>query len=273
MRDDDLKKKIEDSIENNDYAIEQIATSYITETYPPLEKALAQAVSKSGKTDHDHFIKLLAIWLKLQENEIQEIGSALREVLGRIRDTNKKVKARIESPEYVSLVKNAFRNWGGQGTVERQLITNLLINAAILKLSPDYALEIFIDWIDKYSEEHFSVIEMISRSPGITRHDIFLALHPKIPQEDSAEADMFKLLMQDLTMGHIVRQEREKDYFGNFVKNAPVRRSRTTGPVINSAFDDQKQYVLTELGKQFVRYTQDTGIGLKNGESSSISSS
>lgn len=73
---DDLEKNIKDSLENNDYAIEQIATSYITETYPPLEKALAEAVSKSGKTDHDHFIKLLAIWLKLQENEIQEIGQA-----------------------------------------------------------------------------------------------------------------------------------------------------------------------------------------------------
>jgi hypothetical protein len=230
---------------------------------------LAEAVSKSGKTDHDHFIKLLAIWLKLQENEIQEIGQALREVLSRVRDTHKKVKSRIESPEYVNLVKKAFRDWGGQGKVERQLLTNLLINGAILKLSPDYALEIFTDWIDKYSEEHFAVIELISRTPGITRKDIFLSLHPKIPQEDSAEADMFKLLMQDLTMGHIVRQQREKDYFGNFVKQTSTRRA--LGPVINTAFDDQKFYVLTELGKQFVRYTENPSIGLKNGEATNSS--
>lgn len=61
-------------------------------------------------------------------------------------------------------------------------------------------------------------------------------------------------------------QEREKDYFGNFAKKIPVRRVRSIGPIINSTFDNEKQYALTELGKQSVRYTEYQTFGLKNGE-------
>jgi len=55
-----------------------------------------------------------------------------------------------------------------------------------------------------------------------------------------------------LSTGGIVRQHRETDYQGNFVKQ---RSRRRTGSTLTSAFDDEKQYELTGLGKWFVHYT------------------
>ena len=71
-------------------------------------------------------------------------------------------------------------------------------------------------------------------------------------REDSAEADLFKLIVHDLSVGHIARQHREKDRYGNFLRS---RTRQRRGPTLVSAFDDEKEYHLTELGKQFVHYT------------------
>jgi hypothetical protein len=75
-------------------------------------------------------------------------------------------------------------------------------------------------------------------------------------REDSAEADLFKLLIRDLSTGSIIRQHREKDYAGNFLRK-PAQRRRKSGIVpttVESAFEDTKGYELTELGQQFVHY-------------------
>ena len=76
-------------------------------------------------------------------------------------------------------------------------------------------------------------------------------------REDSAEADLYKLLIRDLSTGEIVRQHREKDYYGNYIKQAPKPRSQSPSQTLTSAFDNEKQYELTELGTQFVRYTME----------------
>ena len=81
--------------------------------------------------------------------------------------------------------------------------------------------------------------------------------------ENSADADLFKLLFRDLSTGGVIRQHREVDYYGNFVPKAPERRSRGLGPKpMTSAFDDEDSYELTELGKQFVHYAM-TELPLK----------
>lgn len=67
------------------------------------------------------------------------------------------------------------------------------------------------------------------------------------------EADLFKMLIRDLSTGGVIRQYRPTDYYGNFVK-----QKRTKAPssgTLKSAFDDQEQYVLTSLGQNFVHYT------------------
>jgi hypothetical protein len=63
-------------------------------------------------------------------------------------------------------------------------------------------------------------------------------------------------LIRDLNTGGVIRQARDTDGAGNFLKqqkSKPTRGSRT----MESAFEDSKPYVLTELGKQFVHYTME----------------
>jgi hypothetical protein len=108
--------------------------------------------------------------------------------------------------------------------------------------------------IDKYSEVHFKVIGCVYRNTGITRQGMWDQIHSTEVREDSAEADLFKLTIHDLSVGHIIRQHRETDYNGRFSKTQ--RRSpRSSSQYMISAFDDEKQYELTRLGQQFVHYT------------------
>jgi hypothetical protein len=89
-----------------------------------------------------------------------------------------------------------------------------------------------------------------------TRARIWEKVGKEEVREDSAEADLFKLLIRDLSTGGIIRQHRDKDYAGNFLRK-PAQRRRRAGPAsstVESAFEDTKGYELTELGQQFVHY-------------------
>jgi hypothetical protein len=56
-------------------------------------------------------------------------------------------------------------------------------------------------------------------------------------------------------MGGVIRQHREKDYYGNFIKKQtkPAPKGQGSKTMV-SAFDTSEGYELTELGKQFVHY-------------------
>lgn len=102
---------------------------------------------------------------------------------------------------------------------------------------------------------HFQVIGTIYNNNGITRGEIWRRMGKGKVREDSADADLYKLLFRDLSTGGIIRQHRDIDYHGNFAPKKSGRR--TTGssskpPV--SAFDEAEGYDLTELGSQFVHY-------------------
>ena len=162
----------------------------------------------------------------------------------------------MSSPEYLALIKKAFREWSaGESTVKRTLIRNVLSNAAApTQICGDDVIAIFIDWIDEFTEKHFEIIRIVHQHKGATRREIWRLIHGDDVREDSPEADLFKLMMQDLSMAHVVRQHREVDYYGNFLK-ARRSRGRSSSSVIKSAFDDDKQYELTGLGNWFVHYT------------------
>lgn len=214
------------------------------------------AASAWSEEEQDYFKEILKKWLKLQEDEIREIGLTLYEVMIRIDQTDERVRERIESPEYLGLIKKCFRNWSAAESDEKRvLIRNLLSNAAASELTGDDVIRLFIEWIDQYSEAHFKVIREIFSNPGVTRLQIWRNLHGDTHREDSAEADLFKLIVHELSVGHIARQHREVDYYGNFVPQARRKPTKGRGQAYTSAFDDEKQYVLTELGKQFVHYT------------------
>ncbi len=186
---------------------------------------------------------------------MEEIGKTLFEVFIRLDKTDEKVNERIQSPEYLALIKKCFRDWSAaESEDKRKLVRNLLANAASCALVTDDVVRLFIEWIDRYSETHFKVISCIYRHPGFTRQDIWDDLYETAVRDDSAEADLFKLIIHDLSVGHIIRQHREVDYHGRFVKQARKPRG-SSGSFLASAFDDEKQYELTTLGRQFVHYT------------------
>lgn len=199
---------------------------------------------------------IFVAWLKLQEDELREIGKTLFEVIIRLDKEDVEVIKRIESPEYLGLIRKAFRNWSAAESEEKRiLIRNLLSNAGSSgQITSDDVLGLFIDWIDNYSEAHFTIVKSIYNNSGITRRGVWEKIHGQIAREDSAEADLFKLLISDLSQGHIIRQHRETDYSGSYVKSRPARRSGSPSQY-TSAFDDEKRYELTELGMQFVHYT------------------
>lgn len=208
-----------------------------------------------SEKEQDHFNKVFASWMRLQEDEIREIGVTIMEVMVRLDQTDENIQKRIESPEYLKLVKKCFRDWSAAESEEKRiLIRNLLANSAATRICTDDVIRMFINWISIYSEGHFAVIKAVFNKSGITRQEIWDIIHGEQVREDSAEADLFKLLVQDLSIGHVIRQHRETDYYGNFIKNPRTSRSRGNSQM-TSAFDEDKQYELTELGKQFVHYT------------------
>jgi hypothetical protein len=224
---------------------------------PGIGGAITGAGSAWSEEEQAEYNRIFSAWLKLQEDEIREIGMTIFEVMSRLDQNDAEVRKRIESPEYLKLVKKCFRDWSAAESEEkRKLIRNLLSNAAATKICSDDVVRMFIEWIDKYSEPHFAVIRQVFKAPGATRQQIWTTIHGADVREDSAEADLFKLLVHDLSTGHVIRQHREKDYNGNFIKKEPQRKGRgEASRAMTSAFDDDKQYELTELGKQFVHYT------------------
>ena len=193
-------------------------------------------------------------WLEEHARKIAGLLEALQDVTARFESLGSKIDDRIQSEEYLTLVRRAFRTWDRADTQEkRRYVGNLVANAAGTRLSSDDVVRLFIDWLDQYDEAHFAVIREIYKNPRTTRFQIWRAVHGERPREDSAEADLFKLLIRDLSTGGVVRQERETNPYGQFKKQAP-RRKGATSSTLESAFEETKPYVLTALGKQFVHY-------------------
>lgn len=226
---------------------------------------IAGAGAAWSESEQAHYNKVFASWLKLQEDEIKEIGLTIAEILSRVNLNDDEIRKRLESPEYLKLIKKCFRDWSAAESEEKRvMIRNLLTNAASHRICSDDVVRMFIQWIEVYSEGHFSLIRHIYKNEGCTRMEIWNAIYGERTREDSAEADLFKLLVHDLSTGHVIRQHREKDYYGNFVK-APPRRRGVASQTMTSAFDDDKAYELTELGRQFVRYTMEGVMPLIGG--------
>lgn len=209
-----------------------------------------------SEAEQEKVNKFFRHWVRMLEDELREKEKTIIEIMARLNLQDEEIQKRVESSEYQSLLKKTFREWSGaESEDKREYIRNILSNAAASNLSSDDVVRLFIDWIKQYSELHFHVIAAIYNADGITRGQIWKKIGKGQVKEDSADADLYKLLFRDLSTGGIVRQHREKDYHGNFVQKIPQRRPKGAGPKpMKSAFDEEEQYELTELGKQFVHY-------------------
>lgn len=200
--------------------------------------------------------RLQTQWLEEHANKIERLMNVFSEILQRFESLGSQIDERIRSEEYLSVVRQAFQAWDRANTDEkRKYIRNLVSNSAGTKLCSDDIIRLFIDWLELFHEMHFAVIREIYKNPGITRYDIWAELYGELPREDSAEADLFRLLIRDLSTGGVVRQERDTDLHGRFLRKKNPRRRGTLPDTVETAFEDKKPYVLTELGKQFVHYT------------------
>ena len=212
------------------------------------------AWSEQQQQRMNHF---LAQWVRMLEAELREKEQTVIQIMARLDLQDETVAKRIDSAEYQSLLRKTFRNWpGAESEDKRVLLRNLLANAAATNISSDDVIRMFIDWVNTYSELHFKVIGAVYNvRGGITRGDIWRSVGKGTVQENSADADLYKLLIRDLSTGGVIRQHREVDYYGNFVAKTAKRSSPTaTGKAYVSAFDESEPYELTELGKQFVHY-------------------
>lgn len=195
-------------------------------------------------------------WLEEHSHKIERLMKTLQDIAQRFENIGNQIDERIQNEEYLVLVRRAFRTWDRADTEEkRKYVANLVANAAGTRICPDDVIRLFIDWLELYHEAHFAVIREIYKNPGSTRFEIWTEIKGEIPREDSAEADLYRLLIRDLSTGGVIRQARDTNDEGQFIRNQHRRSKRTVSHTMESSFEDSKPYVLTELGQQFVHYT------------------
>jgi hypothetical protein len=199
---------------------------------------------------------LLREWLQEHQEKLQELRVTLGKLVARLEGFGREVEERITSKEYLILVRKTFREWDVADTDEkRKLLVQLITNAGGTRIVFDDIVRLFLDWIDTYHEAHFAVIREIQKNEGPTRYDIWTAVYGEpLPRDDSPEADLYRMLIRDLSTGGVIRQQRESDYSGRFIKRTRAPRGVVSN-TMESAFEDTKRYVLTGLGSQFVHYT------------------
>lgn len=209
-----------------------------------------------SEKEQEHVNQILEQWLQHFEQELREKGQTVLEVMARLDMHEEQIRDRVGSHEFQSLVKKAFQNWSRIDTDYKRIkVRNLLSNAAATDVVSDDVVRLFLDWIDTYSDFHFQVMGVVANNAPIGRGEIWYQLGRPHVREDSADADLYKLLIRDLTIGGVIRQYRETDAYGNFVKKSTKGQRRSTGSsTMKSAFDDEEKYVLTDLGRQFIHY-------------------
>ena len=203
-----------------------------------------------------HIDALQREWLEEHKVRMEALALELAALTNRLDSFGDDISDRLESEEYLGIVRKGFRLWDQADTDQkRTYVARLLANAGATNICEDDLVRLFLEWLEKYHESHFKVIREIYLHPGSTRHDIWKNIHGEFPREDSSDADLYRLLVGDLSQGRIIRQHRETNYQGEFIKKSkPPTPRGTASPIMKSAFDDDEPYELTELGKRFVHY-------------------
>lgn len=226
----------------------------------------AAASLKSEEETHQRsYLQLL--WVEEHQRKLIELARTLDGIRSRFESLGGEIDERIQSVGYLSLVRKAFRTWDDSETEEkRRMLGNAVINAGGTRACPDDVIRLFLDWIELYNEVHFAVIREIYQNPGSTRFEIWSTIYGELPREDSAEADLYKFLIRDLSTGGVIRQEREVNILGQYIRKKPMKQ-RGAPTTLESAFEDTKPYVLTKLGGLFVHYTMNEAVTRLTAES------
>jgi hypothetical protein len=240
-------------------AIEKFVVAALS-SIPWVGILMSAAANLKSEAESNYQNYLLKIWVEQHQRKLIELGQTLQEIQARFQNFGDEINQRIESEAYLALVRKTFRVWDQSDTEEkRRMLGNVVINAGSTRACPDDVIRLFIDWTELYNEVHFAVIREIFHNPGSTRFEIWSAIYGELPREDSEKADLFKFLIRDLSTGGVIRQERDVNSLGQFVRKRPMKR-RGTPTTLESAFEDTKPYVLTQLGRRFVHYTMNETV-------------
>src|SRR5438067_10070276 len=85
--------------------IARFALACLSGAIPVAGGLLGAAGGAWSEAEQNQFNKIFAAWLKLQEEEMREIGQTLFEVFVRVDQPDEKVNARQKSKEYLSFRK------------------------------------------------------------------------------------------------------------------------------------------------------------------------
>jgi hypothetical protein len=211
---------------------------------------VSAAIGRWSEADQARVNDLHRTWLSEHQTRLEELEVTVGKIASAATAAGEVAHRRLNDDAYLSLARLGFRVWDRSETADkRELIRKTLTNAACDSLCTDDFVRRFIEWIDSYNELHFKIVRCLFTTPGSTRFDIWQTMGGADVREDSAEADLFRLLIRDLSTGGVIRQARETTSDGQFRKKQRTR-SKPSG-VTKSAFDDEEQYVLTELGGDF----------------------
>src|SRR5687768_2634484 len=70
---------------------------------------LSAIASAWGEREQEHVNNMLRQWLQMLEDELKEKGRTIAEVIARLDMQDEEVLKRVESEEYQTLLKKAFR--------------------------------------------------------------------------------------------------------------------------------------------------------------------
>jgi len=205
--------------------------------------------------DRESVERLMAHWTRMMRDELAEKKEIFIDIMTRLDFRDEKVVKRLDSEAYRSLLRKSFRDWAGvESRRKRDIIRNVLTNAAATDKTSDDVIRLFLDWIGRYSDLHLKVIAAVHNSNGITRAGIWKQIGQGFVREDSVDGDLFKLLIRDLSTGGIIAQHRDTDYYGNPVPESEQTHKRSDAATARTAFDDEDYFELTPLGEHFVHY-------------------
>jgi len=161
---------------------------------------IAASASLSAEREQQSMNELQRMWLEEHKEKIRQLSATLADIFVRLDNFGDEIEQRIESPEYLALVRKGFRSWDEADTEEKkQMFKKLITNAGAIKLCPDDLVRLFLHWIEQYDETHFIVMKEIYRHSHITRAQLWDNIHGPRPREDSSEADLFRYLIRDLS--------------------------------------------------------------------------
>lgn len=218
---------------------------------------LSVGASLAAEREQSAMNQALLRWLDVHEARFDALQASLTRVVREVEAAGEHARERLSDEAFLPLVRRAYQGWDrAQTDAKRARFERLLVNAAARRSEgwsePD-RLRLFVEWIERYDDAHIAIVAAVHAHPGLTRLGIWRAVGPRgpLPREDSSDADLFRMLVHDLSLGRVMRQRRAVTSAGQFQRKG---RTRGTGGVLESSFDDRDPYELSALGRDFVGF-------------------